>query len=253
MLAATKADIGDFFTAGIGIIAQRNRIVSVPQKDATGGTILLADEIFASAKAGQSDIAALMDADIDIVRVQLDTGDSDTIKLVWSFFRCIRPFDPGHGRMLQLIVGDTGGTTARPVVIGDAAVHNQVAEADNLGIAHHDLAVQLRGAQGGDGLLHALEGGGHQGGKTHQMHILFPDGVHDRFHRHITAQVDDLKAIILQDDPDDVLADVVDIALDGGNDDAPLAGAALALLGNGGLDLLKSSQAVRLLFSMTVI
>ena len=73
------------------------------------------------------------------------------------------------------------------------------------------------------------------------MHILFPDGVHDRFHRHITAQVDDLKAIILQDDPDDVLADVVDIALDSGNDDASLAGAALALLGNGGLDLLKGS------------
>ena len=71
------------------------------------------------------------------------------------------------------------------------------------------------------------------------MHILLPDCIHDRFHRHVTAQVDDLKAIILQDDPDDVLADVVDIALDGGNDDAALAGAALALLGNGGLDLLK--------------
>lgn len=71
------------------------------------------------------------------------------------------------------------------------------------------------------------------------MHILLPDGIHDRFHRHVTAQVDDLKAIIFQDDPDDVLADVVDIALDGGNDDASLAGTALALLGNGGLDLLK--------------
>ena len=51
------------------------------------------------------------------------------------------------------------------------------------------------------------------------MHILLPDGIHNRFHRHVTAQIDDLKAIILQDDPDDVLADVVDIALDGGNDD----------------------------------
>ena len=94
MLAATKADIGDFFTAGIGIIAQRDLIVSVPQKDATGGTILSADEIFASAKAGQSDIAAFMDADIGIVRVQLDTGDSDTIKLVWSFVRCIPSLRP---------------------------------------------------------------------------------------------------------------------------------------------------------------
>ena len=29
------------------------------------------------------------------------------------------------------------------------------------GTAHHDLAVQARFVQGGDGLLHALEGGGH--------------------------------------------------------------------------------------------
>lgn len=40
------------------------------------------------------------------------------------------------------------------------------------GTAHHDLAVQLRGAQGGDGLLHAFQGGGHQGGKAYQMHVL---------------------------------------------------------------------------------
>ena len=139
MLATTKADIGDFFTAGIGIIAQRDRIVSVPQKDATGGTILSADEIFASAKAGQSDIAAFMDADIGIVRVQLDTGDSDTIKLVWSFARCIRPLDPGHGRMLQLIVGDTGSIGIRPVRIGDRAISfDQPIELRDLGIPYID-------------------------------------------------------------------------------------------------------------------
>ena len=36
-----------------------------------------------------------------------------------------------------------------------------------------------------------------------------------------------LKTVVFQNDPDDVLADVVYIALDGGKDDASLAGAAL--------------------------
>ena len=71
------------------------------------------------------------------------------------------------------------------------------------------------------------------------MDILLPDGIHHRLHRHIAAKVDDLEAVVLEDDPDDVLADVVDIALDGGEDDAALAGPGPTPLGNGGLDLLK--------------
>ena len=73
------------------------------------------------------------------------------------------------------------------------------------------------------------------------MHILFPHGVHHRLHRHITAQVDHLKAVVFQNDLDDVLADVVHVALDGGQHDAALAGAALAFLGNDILDLLKGA------------
>ena len=73
------------------------------------------------------------------------------------------------------------------------------------------------------------------------MHILFPHSVHHRLHRNITAQVDHLKAVVFQNDLDDVLADVVHVALDGGQHDAALAGAALALLGNDVLDLLKSA------------
>ena len=93
--------------------------------------------------------------------------------------------------------------------------------------------------QGGDGLFHALEGGGHQGRKAHQMHILFPHGVHHGLHRHIAAKVDDLEAVVLEDDADDVLADVVDIALDGREDDAALAGPCPAPLGDGSLYLFK--------------
>ena len=71
------------------------------------------------------------------------------------------------------------------------------------------------------------------------MGILLPDSVHHRLHRHIAAKVDDLEAVVLEDDADDVLADVVDIALDGGEDDAALAGPGPAPLGDGSLDLFK--------------
>ena len=73
------------------------------------------------------------------------------------------------------------------------------------------------------------------------MHVLFPHGVHHRLHRYVPAKIQYLKTVVFQNDPDDVLADVVYIALDGGKDDASLAGAALALLGNGSLDLLKGA------------
>ena len=73
------------------------------------------------------------------------------------------------------------------------------------------------------------------------MHVLFPHGVHHRLHRYVPAKIQHLKAVVFQNDPDDILADVVHIALDSGKDDTPLAGAALALLGNGGLDLLKGA------------
>ena len=73
------------------------------------------------------------------------------------------------------------------------------------------------------------------------MHILFPHGVHHRLHRHITAEVDHLKAVVFQNDLDDVLADIMHIALDSCQHDASLAGAALALFGDGGLDLLKGA------------
>ena len=95
--------------------------------------------------------------------------------------------------------------------------------------------------EGRNGLFHALEGGGHQGGQADQMHVLLPDGVHDRLHRHVAAQVDDLKAVVFEDDLHDVLADVVDVPLDRGDDDAALALAGAALFGNGRLDLLKGA------------
>ena len=84
------------------------------------------------------------------------------------------------------------------------------------GTAHHHLAIQLGGVEGRNGLLHALKGCGHQGGEAHKVDVLFPDSLHYGLHGNIAAQVDDLKAIVFKDNLDNVLADVVDIALDGG-------------------------------------
>ena len=46
-------------------------------------------------------------------------------------------------------------------------------------------------------------------------------GIEDRVARHHHAEVDDLVVVAAEDDADDVLADVVHVALDGGEDDRP--------------------------------
>ena len=77
---------------------------------------------------------------------------------------CLRRKLPAHRSFALLLrpekfLGDVGAALG---VLGVPV------RADLLGIfrgqhgtAHHDLAVQARFVQGGDGLLHALEGGGH--------------------------------------------------------------------------------------------
>jgi hypothetical protein len=57
----------------------------------------------------------------------------------------------------------------------------------------------------------------------------------DLLRRHHHAEVDDLEVVALEHDADDVLADVVHVALDGRNDDEALrarARSALRLLGS---------------------
>ena len=70
-----------------------------------------------------------------------------------------------------------------------------------------------------DGVLHRVEG---QGQETAQADDLRA-GLFDRFDefggRHIHAQVGDFKAVDIQHEADDILGDVMDVALDGAEHD----------------------------------
>ena len=74
---------------------------------------------------------------------------------------------------------------------------------------------------GGDG-DHFIERRGDQPRETDHRRILFARGVEDLGPRHHHAEVDDVEAVALEDHADDVLADVVDIALDRGHHDPAL-------------------------------
>ena len=91
----------------------------------------------------------------------------------------------------------------------------------------------------GDGLRHALEGGGHQGGQAHQGGLIFPGGLHHGGGVHVPAQVNDRVAVVFQQHLHDVLADVVDVPLDGGQHHGAPAHRPPVLLGQGVPDHLK--------------
>ena len=79
---------------------------------------------------------------------------------------------------------------------------------------------------------HLVERWRDQARKADHVRLIVVGGLQDVLPRHHDAEVDDLEAVALQDDADDVLADVVNVALDGRHDDPALA------LGRAGLFLL---------------
>ena len=87
-----------------------------------------------------------------------------------------------------------------------------------------------------------------QPGHADDVGAVLLGGLEDRGDRLLDAEVDDRVAVVGQDDVDEVLADVVDVALDGGQDDLALALLALDLLhvrlevGDGGLHDLGALQ-----------
>ena len=72
-------------------------------------------------------------------------------------------------------------------------------------------------------MAHFFERGGDEAGETDHLHFVLTRGLQDFFARHHDADVDHLKAIATEHDADDVLADVVHVTLDGGQQHAALA------------------------------
>ena len=70
---------------------------------------------------------------------------------------------------------------------------------------------------------HLVERGRDQAGEADDVDLLAPRRLEDLVGRHHDAEVDDLVVVAGEHDADDVLADVVDVALDGRHQD--LAGA----------------------------
>ena len=79
---------------------------------------------------------------------------------------------------------------------------------------------------------HLVERGRDQPGEADDVAALLDRGVEDPVGRDHDAEVDDLVVVAAEDDADDVLADVVDVALDRGEHDLPArAAVAAGLLG----------------------
>ena len=69
-----------------------------------------------------------------------------------------------------------------------------------------------------DGVFHGVDGGGHERAQAHGHGIVSAAGFGHRFLVDVLAKVNHLVAMALHHNFHDVLADVVDVAFDGGND-----------------------------------
>ena len=83
------------------------------------------------------------------------------------------------------------------------------------GSAHHHRHARRLFFQQGDGFTHGGHRGGHQGAQAYQPRAGIPHGLQYARGRHILAQISHGKAVIQQEHLDDVLADIVYIALNG--------------------------------------
>ena len=83
----------------------------------------------------------------------------------------------------------------------------------------------------GDG-DHLVEGRGNEAAESDDIGVVFAGGVEDVLEGGHDAEVHDLVVVASEHDSDDVLADVVDVALDGGDDDLAVGagGVGVALL-----------------------
>ena len=95
--------------------------------------------------------------------------------------------------------------------------------------ADNDLGARLFLTQQLDGLLHADNRRRHQRTQADHRNIFLDSGINDHLGRNVLAEVEHLIGVVFQQNLDDILADVVDISLDGRENDLALDLLAFAL------------------------
>ena len=106
------------------------------------------------------------------------------------------------------------------------------------GAAHDHFRVRLFLAQQPDRVLHTDYGCSHQRAQADQPDLLSDGCLDDRLRRHVFAKIQNLEAVILKHDLDNILAYVMDVALDRCKDHPPFRRLLLPL--HGLLDHFKS-------------
>ncbi len=66
---------------------------------------------------------------------------------------------------------------------------------------------------------HFVKRGGDQAAESDHIGVVFAGGFEDLVGGNHDAEVDDLVAVAAEDDANDVFADIVDVAFDGGHED----------------------------------
>ena len=158
----------------------------------------------------------------------------------------------GRSRSIEPQALGSAGEEARPVLplagvagghvgVHEAQVGEGIAAIDHLAAIHLAAVlvdetgsqcsttedhrhIDARFIEGSQVVLH--EGGGFHQQATHgdAIGVVLALGLDDRFHRLLDAEVDHLVAIVGEDDVDQVLADVVNVALDRGDQELRLGG-----------------------------
>ena len=126
---------------------------------------------------------------------------------------------PVSSRVKDLLGDANGGGGIGNVMVGPDALRVVLGEH---GSAHHDRDVRGLRAQKLDGTLHRGQRRGHERGEADESRAAFDNGIDNGLRRHVAAKVNDCEAVVLEQHAHDVLADVVDVALDGRDDDRQL-------------------------------
>src|SRR5437899_2353809 len=112
-------------------------------------------------------------------------------------------------------LGSVGAVRVGPALLGELGGHRGAATDDLVLVAHAHLIEVL------DGLADVRHGDGQQRGEPHDIRLVLLGHLEDLLRRVVDPDIVDLELRGLEQHADEVLADVVDVPLDGADDGDP--------------------------------